>query len=76
MTWAKLWIGAGLFALAIALEKYAFLAPRVGVFMDDAHEFRQKLPEIQRTAEEIKTSLKNLELRFSFFEREMREQGR
>lgn len=61
------WIGVAIFALALALSAYAPPVPKISQFMDDVHELRVKLPEIQATVTSIQASLKKLEGRFDFF---------
>lgn len=54
MTKGQILIGVALFALAWVLQSYVPYLPKVGRALDDLHELRTQLPELQKKATEIK----------------------
>lgn len=65
-----------LLCLIYFLYIYAPLVPKVIIFMDDVHAFREKATKWEATAEAIQRSLASLEKKFSFLKAEIEQQQR
>ncbi len=65
MNWGSFWIGLGLLALAYVVSP---VVPKVSRGLDDLHELRVRVPEIQKSVQDVNKAIADFRKKIPFLE--------